>query len=106
MVITFQFFQTSKTTTMRLWNTYQETVKQLSRLLQDYCQETIGLLQHSCQETIAKIIEYFSLILQCTTTIILGATAYCIYSLLKMAEASINDLLPEVVGIQELIVLH
>ena len=42
------------------------------------------------------MIEYFSLILQCTTTIILGATAYYLYFLIKMVEASINELLPEV----------
>ena len=40
--------------------------------------------------------EYFSLILQLTTAIILWATAYYIYSLIKMANEIINDLLPEV----------
>ena len=34
--------------------------------------------------------------MQCATGFILGATTYYIYSLLKMAEASINDLLSEV----------
>ena len=42
------------------------------------------------------MIEYFSLILQCIMVIILGATAYYLYSLIKMVEASINELLPEV----------
>ena len=37
-----------------------------------------------------------TLILQCTTTIILGANAYYLYSLIKIVEASISDLLPEV----------
>ena len=54
------------------------------------------LLQHSYQETIAKMTEYFSPFLQCTTAIILGATAYYIYSLIKMANEIINELLPEV----------
>ena len=44
----------------------------------------------------AGMIEYLSFILQCTTVIILEATANYIYSLLKMAEESTNDLLPEV----------
>ena len=43
-----------------------------------------------------KMIEYFSLILQCTTFIILGATAYYIYSLMKMAEENIYDVILEV----------
>ena len=42
------------------------------------------------------MIEYFSLILQCTTVIILWATAYCIYSIIEMANEIINDLLPEI----------
>ena len=42
------------------------------------------------------MIGYFSLSLLCTTSIKLWATTYYIYSLLKLAEASINDLLPEV----------
>ena len=40
------------------------------------------------------MIEYFGFILQCTTAIILEATAYYLYS--KMVEMSINELLPEV----------
>ena len=54
------------------------------------------LLQLSCQETIAKMIEYLSFILQCTTVMTLGATAYYIYSLIKMTESTINELLLEV----------
>ena len=50
------------------------------------------LLQNSCQETIAKMIEYFSFILQCTTTIILAAVTYYIYALIKMTNEIINDL--------------
>ena len=43
------------------------------------------------------MIEYcLSFFVQCDIVIILGATAHYIYSLLTMAEASINDLLPEV----------
>ena len=42
------------------------------------------------------MIEYFGFILQCTTAIMLGATAYYLYSFIKMVEASINDLLMEV----------
>ena len=78
--------------------------KNLVKRLQDSCQDSystpvkgsIVLLQHSCKETIAKVIEYFSLILQCTTTIIRGPTAYYIYSFIKMANEIINELLPEV----------
>ena len=44
----------------------------------------------------SKMIEYLSFFLQCATVKILGATTHYIYSLLKMADASINDLLPEV----------
>ena len=44
----------------------------------------------------SKMIECFSIILQCTTAIILWATAYYIYSLIKMATKIINDLLLEV----------
>ena len=43
-----------------------------------------------------KMIEYLSFLLQCTSVTLLGATTCYLYSLLKMAEASINDLLPEV----------
>ena len=42
------------------------------------------------------MIEYFGLILHCIMAIMLGVTAHDLYSLIKMAEASINDLLPEV----------
>ena len=42
------------------------------------------------------MIEYFSIILQCTTAIILWATAYYIYPLIKIANEIISDLLPEV----------
>ena len=56
----------------------------------------IGLLQNSCQETIAKMLEYLSFLLQCTTVTILGATAYYLYSLLKIADVSINKLIIEV----------
>ena len=74
-----------RTLTKRLPRNWQKTVKKLSRLL-----------QHSYQETIAKMIEYFSLILQCTTAIILETTTYYLYSLIKMAGASINGLITEV----------
>ena len=43
-----------------------------------------------------KMIEYLSFILQCPTVILLGTTTYYLYSLLKMAEEIINELLPEV----------
>ena len=77
-------------------------------------QETTGLLQHSyrtltgllqplvkspivsCQEAVAKIIEYLSFLLQCITTIILWVIAYNLYSLIKMANKIIDELLPEV----------
>ena len=63
------------------------------QLLQNSCQETIGLLsrdlQHSC-------LEYLSFLLQCTTTIILSAIAYYLYSLIKGANEIIVDLLLEV----------
>ena len=42
------------------------------------------------------MIEYLIFILLCTLDAVLGATFYYLYSLLEMAEASINDLLPEV----------
>ena len=42
------------------------------------------------------MIEYFGFIFQCTTAIVLGATAYYLYSLIKMVLVSINELLPEV----------
>ena len=42
------------------------------------------------------MIEYLSFILQCTTTIILGATVYYLYSLIKMVEESIKELIPKV----------
>ena len=43
------------------------------------------------------MVEYLSFLLQCTTTIILGATTYYLYSLIKMANKSIDDfVLPEV----------
>ena len=44
----------------------------------------------------SKMIKYFGFILHCTTTIILGATTYYLYSLIKMDEVSINELLSEV----------
>ena len=53
-------------------------------------------LQNSCQETTTKMTEYLSFILQCTTVIILGAEAYCLYSLLKIADGDIKELLLEV----------
>ena len=52
-------------------------------------------LQNSCQETTAKIIEYLSFLLQCVTVTLLGASAYYLYSLLRMVEASINELFTE-----------
>ena len=42
------------------------------------------------------MIEYFSFFLQCDTAVILGATVITFTPFLKMAEASINDVLPEV----------
>ena len=39
--------------------------------------------------------EYLSFLLQCTSVTLLGAAAYYLYSLLKMAKVSINDLLPK-----------
>ena len=42
------------------------------------------------------MIEYFGFILQCTTAVILWAKAHYIYSLIKMANQIINDLLLEV----------
>ena len=41
------------------------------------------------------MLEYLSFLLQCTTVIILGATTHYIYSLVKMAESIINELLLE-----------
>ena len=46
--------------------------------------------------TIPKMIEFFSFILQCTMDVILGATSYYPYSLIRMVEASINELFPEI----------
>ena len=64
-------------------DSYSTTVK---GSCQDYYKTPAALLQESCQEscqkTVAKMIEYFSLILQCITTIILRTTAYYICSLL------------------------
>ena len=49
---------------------------------------------------ISKMIEYLSFLLQCTSVTLLEATACYMHfqmkTLLKMAERSINDLLPEV----------
>ena len=42
------------------------------------------------------MIEYFSFLLQCSTVILHEAAAYCLYSLIKMVGASINELLSEV----------
>ena len=42
------------------------------------------------------MIEYVSFILLCTLVTLLGTTAYYLYSLLTMAEVSINDLLLKV----------
>ena len=42
------------------------------------------------------MIEYLSFILQCVTVFILGATAYYIYSLIKMANEITSDLIPKV----------
>ena len=64
-------------------------------LLRDYSTPTV-LVQDSCQETASKIKEYLSFILLCTLVALLGAAICYLYSLLKMAEVSINDLLPEV----------
>ena len=44
----------------------------------------------------SKMIEYLSFLLQCTTAIILGSNAYHLYSLIKMAESSIDELLLKV----------
>ena len=44
----------------------------------------------------SKMIDNLSFFLQCATVIILGTIAHYVYSLLKMAEESINELLPEV----------
>ena len=76
----------------------------LSRILKHYCRDSCqdsceaptALLQYSCQETLAKMIQYFSFILQCTTAIILAAITCHIYSIIKIANETINDLLPEV----------
>ena len=62
----------------------------------------IKRLQHFYQETlqdrtlISKMIEYVSFNFQCTLVALLVASTCHLYSLLKIAEASINDLLPEV----------
>ena len=42
------------------------------------------------------MIEYLSFILQCTTAIILGTTTYYLYSVIRMVEVSISELLLEV----------
>ena len=42
------------------------------------------------------MIENLSFLLQCTTVILLGATAYYLYSLIKIAEEGINELITEV----------
>ena len=80
----------------------------LSRCPQHSCQNSCNtpvktpatllsrLLQDSCQETKAKMTEYLSIFPHCTMTIILGGTPYYLYSLIKMAEGIINELLLEV----------
>ena len=45
---------------------------------------------------ISKMIKYVSFNLQCTLVALLVASTCHLYSLLKIAESSINDLLPEV----------
>ena len=66
----------------------------------DSYQETTALLSRDYRTLISKIIEYLSFILLCTLVALLGATTCYLYfkmkTLLKMAETSINDLLPEV----------
>ena len=64
----------------------------LDKKLQDSYQETIGLLPGDY----SKMIEYFNFFLQCTLVALLGTTVYYIYSLLKIAEASLNALILEV----------
>ena len=73
-------------------DTYVTPVKTPVSLLQNSCQETAELLSRDYN----KMLECLSFLLQCTMAIILGTTAYYLYSLIKMAEASINDLLLEV----------
>ena len=90
----------NKFVTRLLSRNYKTSIKKL----QDSYQETTGSLQHSYKERlqhyrmlVSKMIECVSFIPQCATctVIILAATAHYIYSLLKMAEVSINDLLQE-----------
>ena len=85
------------------------------RLLHDACQDSYetptGLLQHSHRTSakrlqhiyrmlVSKMIEYSSFLLQCTSVSSFGVTTCYLYfqmkTLLKMAEASINNLLPGV----------
>ena len=69
----------------------------MTLLPRDYS-KNVKRLQQKCQKTIAKMLEYLSFLLQlqCITTIILGATAYYLYSLIKMANEIIDVLLLEV----------
>ena len=57
---------------------------------------TINLSTALLLRDYSKMFEYFSFLLQCTTTIILGATAYYLYSLIKMANEILDDLVLEV----------
>ena len=52
-------------------------------------------LQHIYRMLISKMIEYLRFLLLCTLVALLGAAACYLYSLLKMAKASIDDLLPD-----------
>ena len=64
--------------------------------LPNSCRTLLKKLQNNCQEFTTKMIECLSFVLQCTTVILFGAAAYCLYSLLEMDEESINELFPEV----------
>ena len=64
----------------------------LDKKLQDVCQEIIGRVPRHY----SKMIEYMTFLLLCTLVALVAATAHYVYSILRMAEASLNDILPEV----------
>ena len=69
--------------TTLLQHSCQDTSRTPAGLLQHFCQESYGTPIVSYQETVANMLEYVSFLLQCITTIILGTTAYYMYSLIK-----------------------
>ena len=81
--------------TAHLQNSCQETTEVLPRDHRTLVNRLHNSCQKSCQETTTKMIERLSFLLQCITVTLLGDATYYLHSLLKLAEATINELLTE-----------